>query len=347
MKEVIVFAGGGTLGHILPALSMASALKKDNPNNQIIFMMTSKDERYDFIKEKSFIDQIYYYDINGLNRKNPIRNIWNFIKILLNISKIKEPLMEATMVIGMGGYISAIVIKLAKKLKKILIIHEQNKILGLANKIVINDVDLVLSAFPLDIKNKRCKVIGNPRLNDAKNYLHFLPIKNHILVTSGSLGSKSINFLIVEFLKTNASKKYFTTLITGKRYYEEIKSLLKEDTHYQILPFVDDLLEYMSKASLVISRAGASTIFEIIGLEKPAIIIPSPNVTGNHQYYNALFLKEQKACVLLEEKDLNLSSLNKYIEYAIDNMVIKDNLKRISKTYELVDWKKEIKDVRK
>ena len=134
MKEVIVFAGGGTLGHILPALSMASALKKDNPNNQIIFMMTRKDERYDFIKEKSFIDQIYYYDINGLNRKNPIRNIWNFIKILLNISKIKEPLMEATMVIGMGGYISAIVIKLAKKLKKILIIHGKGK--GLVKKSV-------------------------------------------------------------------------------------------------------------------------------------------------------------------------------------------------------------------
>ena len=332
--EKIIFACGGTLGHIMPAISLAHLLKEEKKNVEIIFIMTTKDEKYDFIKNDSLIDKIYYYDIDGLNRKNLISNIYNVFKIFKVINKIKKLILPSKIVFGMGGYISAIVLKIAEILKKKYVIHEQNKVMGLANKLVYKKATLFLSAFPLD--NIKSVVIGNPRLIDARKYRKININNNHILVTSGSLGSKYINDLISDWLLTENSKKYYTIVITGRKYYEEVRKKLGNKQHFEILPFVDNLLEYMSNANLVISRSGATTIFEIIGLEKPAILIPSPNVTNNHQYYNALFLKEQNACVLLNE-GINLDIFNKYIEYTINNLVLIDNLKKVSLMFENID----------
>ncbi len=348
MKRII-FACGGTLGHIMPAIAMAHMIKEESDKTEIIFIMTSKDEKYDFIKKDSYIDKIYYYDIDGLNRKKLISNIKNIFKILKTIKKIKTIILDSviknTTIIGMGGYISAIVAKIARKLGTKVIIHEQNKIMGLANKLVYNEASLILSAFPLD--NINSLVIGNPRMFEARK--HVKEKKNkEILITSGSLGSKFINDLAVRWLKTNNSKNYHTTLITGKKYYEEVKKELPTiSNHFQILPIVDDLLEYMSTASLVVSRAGATTIFEIIGLVIPSIIIPSPNVTNNHQYFNALFLKENEACILLEEKEINIEIFTKYVEYTINNPAIIDNLKKVNLKFPEIDLIRVINSVDK
>ncbi len=342
MKKKIIFACGGTLGHIMPAISLAHLIKEDNSQTEIVFMMTTKDEKYDFIKKDTFIDKIYYYDIDGLNRKNLISNICNIFKILKVIKKIKTDILDSSLLIGMGGYISAIILKIAKSLKKKIIIHEQNKIMGLANKLVYKDASLILSAFPLD--NIDSLVIGNPRLIEARKYLK-PKTKNHIVVTSGSLGSMFVNNLLIEWLKTEESKKYFTTLITGRRYFEDVKKKLDNvGNHFEILPIVDNLLEYMADASLIVSRAGATTIFEIIGLEIPAILIPSPNVTNNHQYHNALYLKQKDACVVLNE-EINIDIFNKYIEYTINNSVLIDNLRKVSLEFENIDLIKVINSV--
>ena len=346
MKEKVVFACGGTLGHILPAVSIAHLLKEKKKNIEIIFIMTKKDQKYDFIKNDVLIDSIYYYDIDGLDRKNLIRNISNIFKIFKACKFIKEILLDASLVIGMGGYISAVVLKIAKKLAKLIIIHEQNAIMGLANKLVYKDADLILSAFPLE--KIKSVVIGNPRLDEAAKYLKNKKKTNQILVTSGSLGSAFINNLIARWLKTEESKKYYTTLITGKKYYEEVKNSLNNmGNHFEIIPFVDNLLEYLSTTNLVISRSGATTIFEIIGLNIPSIMIPSPNVTNDHQYYNALFLKQKEACVLLKEEEIKIEIFNQYIEYAINNPVLIDNLKKIRAEYQKKDLFEVINNVRK
>lgn len=340
----IIFACGGTLGHIMPAVSIAHIIKEKDKNTNIIFIMTTKDEKYEFLKNDSCIDRIYYFDIDGLNRKKLVSNIKNIFKILKAIKKIKQIINPSIMVFGMGGYISAIVIKIANRLGKKTIIHEQNKILGLANKLVYKDVSLVLSSFPL--KGVKSTVIGNPRMVDAKKYLGNKQ-DNHILITSGSLGSKFVNDLAIKWLKTSYSKKYYTTIITGKGYYEEVKKELGKGLHFEVLSIVDNLLEYMSKASLVVSRAGATTIFEIIGLEVPSIIIPSPNVTNNHQYFNALYLYEQDASCMLKEEDINIEIFNKYIENTINNSVLIDNLKKIRLEFEEIDLIKVIESVSK
>ena len=111
------------------------------------------------------------------------------------------------------------------------------------------------------------------------------------------------------------------------------------------MPLSSNILDIMASSSLIISRSGATTIFEIIGLNLPSILIPSPNVVNNHQYYNALYLHNKKASVLLEEKDLNIDSLNKNIEYCINNVVILDNLKKIKDDYLKVSWEGVIEDV--
>lgn len=343
--ETIVICGGGTLGHILPGISFSKILKQKD--TKIVFILGVKDKRFDEFINSGKIDEVYYYDVCGLNRKNLFKNILNFIKNGNSFFKIKQLLKtkKPKIVIGMGGYISAIVLKAASSLSIKTILHEQNAVMGLANKMCIKSVNKVLLTFPIDnIPNSI--VIGNPRLIEASKIVAN-KIKNHITVLSGTLGSKVINNLIVDFLKTSKSTKYYTTLITGKRYYEEVvKSLgTNKDKHFEVMPLSSNILEIMASSSLIISRSGATTIFEIIGLNIPAILIPSPNVVNNHQYYNALYLHNKQASMLLEEKDLKIESLNKTIEHCIGNVVIKDNLKKIKDEYLKVSWEGLIEDV--
>lgn len=348
-QDTIVFACGGTLGHIMPAIAMVSDIKKIYPQHKVVFIMTIKEKQYEFINNNKDIDYIYYYNVNGLNRKNPFKNIANFWKIIKSSINIKKVLQSSQLVIGMGGYISAITLKIASSLNITTIMHEQNTIMGLANKMCLSIVDLVLSAFPLNIKKTNLIVIGNPRMKEAQKKEKNLVTNNHIVVTSGTLGSKMINEMMTKFLLCEESHKYYTTIVTGKKYYEEVITKLgnKESKHYSIKPFEEDLLELLSKANIVISRAGASTIFEIIGLLIPSILIPSPNVTNNHQYHNALFLKQQNASTIIEEKELTLELLNNKIKEVINNPFIKDNLKRIRENYNNQDWLEEVKNVRK
>ena len=168
------------------------------------------------------------------------------------------------------------------------ILHEQNAVMGLANKMCLKRVNKVLLTFPID-KIPNSIVIGNPRLIEASRKT-LNKISNHITVLSGSLGSEVINNIIVDFLKTPLSTQYFTTLITGKRYYEEVVKTLgtNKDKHFEVMPLSSNILDIMASSSLIISRSGATTIFEIIGLNIPSILIPSPNVVNNHQYFHML-----------------------------------------------------------
>ncbi|MBQ8293591.1 MAG: UDP-N-acetylglucosamine--N-acetylmuramyl-(pentapeptide) pyrophosphoryl-undecaprenol N-acetylglucosamine transferase [Bacilli bacterium] len=332
-----IFACGGTLGHIMPAISMAKEIKKKKPLSKIIFIMTIKEKKYQVINDCKEIDEKMYFDISGFDRKNPFNNISNFFKILNVLIKLKSILPTKSIVIGMGGYISYIVIHSAFKKKIPSIIHEQNVVIGLANKMSLKKVKKVLSAFPLD--DEKSITIGNPRMMEADTYLNNKKQNNHLVITSGSLGSKKINDLAVQFLTSEEKENYYTTLVTGKKYYEDVIKRVgtNKTPYFEIIPFKNNMLELFSDANLVISRAGATTIFEIIGLMIPSILIPSPNVTNNHQYYNALFLQKQNACTLLEEDDLTVDILEKNIKKTINNQVISDNLKKIKKSYENIN----------
>ncbi len=322
---VIAFSAGGTLGHIMPALSFIEKLKSIDLNIKIIFFATIKDQQYEILNNNKNIDQIYYLEAYGKPTKwqGYFKVIFQDLKILFLIKKILKK-AKVDVLVGMGGYISGLCIYAGNHLNIKTIIHEQNSVIGLANKINLKKTDLILTTFKhtlgLEKHTSKTILVGHPRFMDAKKMSKNIFVnKQSILVTSGTLGSYQINQVIKEFIHSPLSKKYTITIITGKKYYEELKNTLPVDYHYIIKAFSNNILEELSKAGIVISRAGATTLFEILGSRTPAIVIPSPNVVNQHQYYNAKSLSELGLVQLLEEKDLNYITLNEALEEIIHN----------------------------
>ena len=320
---VIAFSGGGTLGHITPALSFIKEIKSRSKNTKIIFIATFKDKQYDILKNNLDITKIYYLKAYGKPTKitDYCKTIYYDLKVLTSIKNILKK-EKVDLVVGMGGYISGISMYLANKLKLKTVIHEQNSIIGFANKINVKKTDLILTTFKntigLENYHFKTKWIGNPRYMDASkiNKSAFLDKKN-ILVTSGSLGSYQINHVMQEFMNSPFAKKYTITLISGEKYYDEIVSKIPSRSNFLIKPFTNNLLQEISKAGIVIARAGSATLFEILGTNTPSIIIPSPNVTNHHQYYNAKSLSDEGLIKMIDEKNFDYLSLNEAIEEMI------------------------------
>ncbi len=319
MGKTILFCGGGTLGHIYPALSFIHYLKEKNPEYRIIFFATLKDKKYDALINNKDIEKIYWFDVYGIP-KNVLKIPGIFIKNLKSYHSIKKTIVKENIdiTIGMGGYISGISILASSKLNIKTIIHEQNSVIGLANKLVLKDVDLILTSFKdTKISNKylkKIKWIGNPRYDIIKtNSPSIYKNKSQILITSGSLGSKLINDKAIEFLNSEESKKYTTTLITGKKYYNDVVERIHKGHHYQIQAFSNNMIGEMNKAMYVISRAGSTTLFEILATKSISLVIPSNNVTKNHQYLNAKSFYDEGLIELVTEDQLSKESLLMYI----------------------------------
>lgn len=320
MMQTILFSGGGTLGHIYPALSFIRYFKKQNPHFRIIFFATNKDQKYSVLKDNPDIDQIYWFDVYGIPKKRTkLPNA--FLKNIKSYQKIKEIIAKEkiSLSIGMGGYISGITILASAKLGINTVIHEQNSVLGFANRMVLKFTKIIFTSFKTTkVKKKyqyKIKWIGNPRYDEAKAYqTSMYHNTKQILITSGSLGSKIMNDKAITFLNSDESKSYTTTLITGPQYYDEVIKKVKPGYHYQIHAFTNQMLEELSRANIVISRAGSTTLFEILAMKKVAIIIPSPNVTKNHQYLNALDFYNEGLIELVTENDLMEHSLLTYIQ---------------------------------
>lgn len=318
-NKKILFACGGTMGHINPALAVS---KKISKNNEVYFISTTKElenNTYDNFKE-CMIKEIFYYPIFGFNRHKIFKNIKYIISNLKSYQKIKQKLKELQIdvVISMGGGCGTICALAAKSLRIKTIVHEQNKILGLGNKICASKVDKVLLSYPL--KNKDYKVIGNPV--ESEYYERYGKLMNSgevILVFGGSNGAEKINDFII-----NNSKKflqYKIILITGKKYYEKNSTKIEaiSNPDFLIIPYTNNMIKYYRKAKIVICRAGATTIAEIMALGLISICIPSPNVTANHQYFNALHYHELGCLEILEEKDLKIQSFFSILERLLNN----------------------------
>lgn len=337
---VVCVAGGGTLGHIYPGLSIIKELRKKNQNiTKVIFITTLKDQKYDLFKNQNLIDQTYFIDAQGFST-NIIKNIKTCYKTLKAYSKVKEILKKekVDLVIGMGGYISGITLKAGSSLRLKTVIHEQNSVMGLANKLMLKKVDLILLTFPIQLREeimKKTHLVGNPRIEDSKvKAFHKNKDFHSLLITSGTLGSLKVNELAIKFLKTNYAKNYQTTLITGTKYYDEVKKALANTNygHFEIIPFVNDMLPYLNKNGIVISRAGSSTIFEIIGSNSIPILIPSPNVTANHQYMNAKYICDLGIGELIENEEDLKKLLDTLKKIETNHSIYLDKIKDYQKT---------------
>lgn len=329
----IIVSAGGTGGHIYPALAIIKKFQEMEKDLEVIYIGTHNRMEKEIVPKMG----IKYIDLEiyGFSKTNILRDIKNISLIKKAMNKCLKIMKEfkPDIVIGCGGYVTYPVIKAAKKLNIKTFIHEQNSIPGKSNVYLSKFVDLVGISFK-NSKNyfkkaKRVVYTGNPCGENAltvkkvsKSTLGFKPNDKLIIIVAGSLGSESLNNKFKAYLSTIDNESYNVLYITGTNLYEEFIKDTKFSKNVKVVPFYDNLPSIMKDAYLVISRAGASTISELLALKIPSILIPSPYVANNHQYYNALDLANMKVSELIEEKNLN----SNIIKVMINELVYNDEL---------------------
>ena len=338
----VIVSAGGTGGHIYPAIAIINKIKEKEPNSDFLYIGTSNRMEKDIIPAMGI--KYEPLTMSGLERKLTLRNfkvLTNFLKARKKCKQIIKD-FNPDVVIGCGGYVTAPVIWAANKLGKNTFIHEQNSVVGLSNKYLSKYATKVGVSFESTIKDfPKNKVVytGNPCGEKAKktekaNKEEYKLSNNKklVLIVMGSLGSKTINEKVTSFINNFKDKEYEVMFVTGKEYYEKVKNIQIPD-NVKITSYINNLPALMKSTDLIITRAGASTISEILAINLPAIFIPSPYVTNNHQYKNAMDLVNKNAGLILEEKEFNWENLEKAIDSTLGNkdkyQDIKNNLKSL------------------
>lgn len=323
----IIMTGGGTGGHVYPAIAIADKIKRKHPDAEILFVGTEKGMEKDIVPTNGY--PIEFVTVSGFNRKNLLKNVKTMQDLLKGDKEARVILkkFKPDLVIGTGGYVCGPVVRAAHKMGIRTFIHEQNALPGMTNKMLEKYVEKVFVSFPdakkYFKKDKKIVVTGNPIrrnfiLAGVENYREKLGIGENdfvVLCFGGSRGAGVINKTMVEAIEemsqTEGLKLFF---ITGKPYYEVIKEEVMSrnislEHNIKILPYAENMHEYLLASDLVISRAGALTISEITACGKASILIPSPNVTGNHQFFNAKVVADKGGAIILEEKELTSEKL--------------------------------------
>lgn len=341
MKMII--SAGGTGGHIYPALAIVKKFQKVSKDFEVKYIGTHNRMENTIVPENGIpYESIKIY---GFSKTYMLRNIKNLSYIIKAYYKCIDIMKEfkPDIVVGVGGYVTMPVIMAAKKLKIKTVIHEQNSIPGKTNKFLSKGVDAVFLSFKESCKyfdkEVNCIFTGNPSGDNVKNLkpmkketLGFSKDKKLIVVTSGSLGSSGLNDKLIEFLKLSKKEDYEVLFITGNGNYDSFIKENKFSKNIKIVPYVNNLASLFKSCDLIISRAGAGTISEILMAKVPSILVPSPNVANNHQYYNALDLDKEKLAIMIEEKNLSGEILYERIKKLLneDNeyVELKKNLKK-------------------
>lgn len=324
----IIISAGGTGGHIYPALAIINKIKENEPDSEFLYIGTHNRMEKDIIPKHNIPFETI--EIYGINRKSILKN-FKTIKCFLNARKkckkiIKDFKPDA--VIGVGGYVTGPVIWAAKKLGYKTFIHEQNSIPGKANLYLSKYADNIFVSFKSSINefpSYKTIFTGNPCSEEAikkdaidKKTLGLNPNKKLVLFVMGSLGSEKMNNLLYKTMNKFENKDYEILFVTGKDSYEEMIKK-KYPSNVKVVPYIEEMTRVMKKTDVIISRAGASTLSEIMALQVPSILIPSPYVPNNHQYKNALDLTKKGATILIEEKNLNDDILVKSIDEILNN----------------------------
>lgn len=332
----VLFAGGGTAGHINPALAIAGYLREKEPDAQILYIGAKGGMEERLVPAAGF--DFKSITISGFQRKLSWKNIKKNVKNVVYVftaSKEARKIIkkfQPDICVGTGGYVAGPVIREAMKLKIPSIIHEQNAFPGVTNKMLSKRANKTMIAVA-DAKKyfdpaSKCVLTGNPvrqtiirvQRSAARKVLG-LDERPLILSFGGSLGARKINEAVADLLVESAKTDRFQHIHGYGQWGGWLPDLIKEKElnlakhpNIDIREYIDDMPECLAAADLVICRAGAISLSELQAQGKASILIPSPNVAENHQYYNAMALVRHKAATILEEKDLTGESLCKKVE---------------------------------
>lgn len=346
----VIIAAAGTAGHINPGLAIANKIKEEEKNSKIIFIGTTRGLENDLVPRAGY--ELKTIDAYGLSKKISIENIKKMYKTLKGYGEARKIIKEfkPDIVIGTGGYICGATISAAHSLKIPTLLHESNAFPGKAVKMLANKTDTILVSFedarsriknaknivytgtPVKIRkkeygiNEKNSIIKSAGLNETK------PI---VLIFGGSQGAQKINDAILGILKNKLNQNYQIIWATGPKQYDRIKEILEENNVYinhlenaKIVPYIYNMEEMMNVSDLIVARSGAMTITEISNLGKASILIPLPNVSGDHQLHNAKVLENIGAARIILNNELNYENLNSNIEEIILN---KNTIETMSK----------------
>jgi len=349
----IILSGGGTGGHIYPAIAIANELKLRYPDAEFLFVGAKDRMEMEKVPEAGYAIEGLW--ISGIQRKLTVKNLAFPFKLISSLWRSKKIIktFKPDVVIGTGGFASGPLLQVASSKGIPSLIQEQNSFPGITNKILGRKVNTICVAydglerfFP---KEKLIKT-GNPIRQDllelqdkqaqGKATYNLRQGKFTLLVLGGSLGSKRINELIEKELEFIQTQNVQIIWQCGKLYYETYKRYNTLE-HVQVYPFLNTMDMAYAAADVIISRAGASSVSELCVVGKPVIFIPSPNVAEDHQTKNALAVTSKQAALLIKEADLDVDFENQFSQL-INSVEKQEELGANIKTLALVNATKDI-----
>ena len=344
----LIIPVAGIAGDINPGLALANKIKKEQNDSEIIFIGTTRGLENDLVPRAGY--KLKTIDAYGLSKEISIENLKKMYKTLKGFGEAKKIIKEfkPDIVIGTGGYICGATIIAAHKLKIPTLLHESNAFPGKAVKMLSSKTDTILVSFEDAIPRiKNCKNVvftGTPVKIKKQNYneeersriIYGVDLdinRPTVLVFGGSQGAKRINETIIDIIKNKRNKDYQMIWATGPKQFDGIKEELEDLNlninkiqNMKIVPYIYNMEEIMNVVNLIVARSGAMTITEISNLGKPSILVPLPNVSHNHQLYNAKALENVGAAKIILNDEINGEKLNKTIEEIVLN---KDKMKKM------------------
>ncbi len=355
----VLITTGGTGGHIYPALSLMKELESQYDTIELQFVGSSN--RMEAIEVPKRGYNYKAIEVHGLSGSilNKLKAAGYLIKGYRESKKIVKK-FNPDIVIGFGNYISVPVVLAAHRLGIKTMIHEQNSHVGKANKFLGRFVDAIVGSYDENLNEfpkDKTRILGNPRASEASQVvkdetilaeLGLDPNKQTVLCVMGSLGSDSINSVLKESIPKMADQEYQVLIVAGNKGYSKFMEGLELPSNIKVVPYIDGV-RVMKQVDLIVARAGATTAAEIVEMNIPSILIPSPYVPNDHQTKNAQTLKNAGACEMIKEKDLTTLLLCKEIDGLIKN---KSRLNEMSKasvqlshafaTKEMILWIEEL-----
>ncbi|WP_096199261.1 undecaprenyldiphospho-muramoylpentapeptide beta-N-acetylglucosaminyltransferase [Bacillus sp. FJAT-45350] len=315
----VIVSGGGTGGHIYPALSLIKEIKKQHKDAEVLYIGTDNGLESELVPRENI--PFKTITITGFRRKLSLENVKTVLRFINGTKKVKKIIKEfkPDVVVGTGGYVCGPVVYAAAKLRVPTLIHEQNSVPGLTNKFLSRYVDKIAISFEQSkafFPEKKVVYTGNPRASEVidtngeqgRASVGLQDGKRTVLIVGGSRGARPINDAFLEVLKEAKTRDYQFLYVTGQVHYDKVMEEVKKQgnpSNVIIRPFIHNMPEVLAGVDLIVARAGATTLAEITALGLPSILIPSPYVTNNHQEKNARALSSRGAALVRLENEMS------------------------------------------
>jgi len=346
----ILIGGGGTGGHIYPALALARYAQARDSSVEILFAGSAAGLENKIVPAAGF--KLLTIPASGYGRsfKQLGRVLKDFLAGIRRSLQIIEE-YQPDVVLGTGGYVAAPLVMSALLKRRPVVLHEQNAVPGMVNRWFAPFARRVCLSFagtaeklprfsrPLFTGNPRASEVGALSREEGCRHFGLDPGQKTLLVYGGSRGALRINQVITAYLKNNCLPEGARMIyVTGDIYYDEVMAELgAAPDRVQLYSYLAEMPEALAAADLAVTRSGATTLAEITALGVPAILIPSPNVVDNHQFYNALMLSDRGAAVLVEEKDFNKTRLKEEVSRLFGEPGLLDKMREASKKMAVTD----------